>query len=95
MRIIDAHIHLHNEPYFYRIAEAAGHENSLEHLQKSYEQYNIAHAIIMSNRALDSEPLDYPAFLSYCVGLTVPGTIRWKGLICCWRSTCSYQLRGY
>ena len=69
MRIIDALIHLHNEPYFYRIAEAAGHENSLEHLQKSYEQYNIAHAIIMSNRALDSEPLDYPAFLSYCVGL--------------------------
>ena len=69
MKIIDAHIHLHNDPYFDRIALAAGHENTLEHLKKTFERYNIAHAIVMGNNVLGSDELSYPDYVSYCVGL--------------------------
>ncbi|MDU2065624.1 MAG: amidohydrolase, partial [Sporomusaceae bacterium] len=32
MKIIDAHLHFCDEPYFDQIAEAAGHKNTSEHL---------------------------------------------------------------
>ena len=69
MKIIDAHIHFCQDPYFDQIAELAGHENTSEHLQKQYAAYNIVHGVVMSNRSLALSDHNYPDYLSYCIGL--------------------------
>lgn len=69
MKIIDAHLHFANEIYFDESARAAGHENSAEHLRKCYAQLGIERGVVMSNRTLDPNKLNYPPFLSYCIGL--------------------------
>lgn len=69
MKIIDAHIHFRNEPYFGVIAEAAGHENTITHLRKQYTEHNIMHGIVMGNGGLELKEHNYPDILSYCVGL--------------------------
>lgn len=70
MKIIDAHIHFCQEPYFAEIALAAGHENTTEHLRSQYAAHQIAHAVVMGNRSLEQQAeQDFPEFLSYCVGL--------------------------
>ena len=69
MRIIDAHIHFCQEPYFDQIAEAAGHKNTSEHLEKQYGEHNIVHGVVMGNRSLQLNEHDYPDYLSYCIGL--------------------------
>lgn len=69
MKIIDAHIHYHTDPYFQEIAAAAGHENSQSHLETIYAKKGIVHAVVMGNRGLEPEKHNYPDFMSYCVGL--------------------------
>lgn len=69
MKIIDAHIHFCQEPYFDRIAEAAGHKNTSMHLQEQYAAHNIVRGIVMGNRSLELNDHQYPDYLSYCVGL--------------------------
>lgn len=69
MRIIDAHLHFVNDFYFDRIAAAAGHENSAEHLREQYELQDIVHGIVMGNRGPEPGHHAYPEFLSYCVGI--------------------------
>jgi len=70
MKKIDAHIHYYLEDsYFNRIAADAGHENTQEHLRKTFAELDIAHAIVMGNRSLSTDKHHYPDFLSYCIGL--------------------------
>ena len=69
MKIIDAHIHFCQEPYFDQIAELAGHKNTSEHLKAEYTKHNIAHAVVMGNRSLELSNHHYPDYLSYCIGL--------------------------
>ncbi len=49
MRIIDAHIHFCQEPYFDEIAELAGHQNTGPHLKEQFASHNIAHGVVMGN----------------------------------------------
>lgn len=69
MKIIDAHLHFCQEPYFDQIAELAGHENSDVHLKEQYSMYTIVHGVVMGNRSLQLSEHDYPEYLSYCIGL--------------------------
>lgn len=69
MKIIDAHIHFCQEPYFDEIAVAAGHENTSEHLQASYRAHDIVHGVVMGNKSLELSAHQYPDYLSYCIGL--------------------------
>ncbi len=70
MKIIDAHLHfVQDDPYFDQIAKAAGHINSLEHLQSEYDRLGIAGGVVMGNRGLEPKRHQYPAWLRYCIGL--------------------------
>ncbi len=69
MKIIDAHIHFCQEPYFDQIAEAAGHQNSDAHLKEQYAAQHIVHGVVMGNRGLQLGEHNYPEYLSYCIGL--------------------------
>lgn len=71
MKIIDAHLHLFpSTPRNDAMAQAVGHENSVEHLRGSYEQLGIVHGIVMGNRSLETGDHNYPGDLfHYCVGL--------------------------
>ncbi len=69
MKIIDAHIHFCQEPYFDQIAELAGHKNTSAHLKGQYAAHNIVHGVVMGNRGLKLSEHDYPDYLSYCIGL--------------------------
>lgn len=69
MRIIDAHIHFCQEPYFDEIAELAGHQNTGPHLKEQFASHSIAHGVVMGNRGLELREHHYPEYLSYCVGL--------------------------
>ncbi|MEN6565838.1 MAG: amidohydrolase family protein [Veillonellales bacterium] len=69
MKIIDAHIHFCQEPYFDRIAELAGHKNTSAHLKGQYAAHKIVHGVVMGNRSLQLSEHDYPDYLSYCIGL--------------------------
>lgn len=69
MKIIDAHIHFCQEPYFDQIAEVAGHKNTAVHLKDQYAAHNIVHGVVMGNRGLQLSEHDYPEELSYCIGL--------------------------
>lgn len=69
MKIIDAHIHFCQDPYFDQIAELAGHKNTSAHLKEQYAAQNIVHGIVMGNRSLQLREHDYPGYLSYCIGL--------------------------
>ncbi len=69
MKIIDAHIHFCQEPYFDQIAELAGHKNTSAHLKDQYAAHNIVHGVVMGNRSLELHEHDYPDDLSYCIGL--------------------------
>lgn len=69
MKIIDSHIHFFKEPHFDRLAREAHHENSAEHLRKTFGDLGIELAIVMGNRDLDLARHVYPDFMRYCVGL--------------------------
>lgn len=69
MKIIDAHLHFVQEPYFNEIAKQAGHLNTEEHLRSEYKRLGFAGGIVMGNRSLDLENHQYPEMLKYCVGL--------------------------
>lgn len=70
MKIIDAHLHfVPEEPHFSLLAEAAGHENSWEHLNREYERLGIVGGVVMGNRGLEPERHRYPEKLRYCIGL--------------------------
>ena len=70
LKIIDAHLHfVEHEPYFSRIAIAAGHENTESHLRMTYKQLGIVHGVVMGNRTLAIRDHNYPDFLSYCIGI--------------------------
>lgn len=69
MKIIDAHVHFCQDPYFDQIAELADHKNTCAHLQEQYAAYNIVHGVVMGNRSLQLSEHDYPEYLSYCIGL--------------------------
>lgn len=69
MKIIDAHIHFCQDPYFDQIAELAGHRNTSAHLKDQYAVHNIVHGVVMGNRNLQLSDHDYPDYLSYCIGL--------------------------
>ena len=73
MKIIDAHLHFCKEDYFDEIALAAGHENTAEHLEDAYQRLGIVHGVVMGNKSLEPKEHDYPAFLSYCIGLDTLG----------------------
>lgn len=67
MKIIDAHIHFRPSPGFDSLAKACGHENSAEHLEKTFRELNIEHAVVMGNGRFGDQ--EYPPFLSWCCGL--------------------------
>ncbi|MFI3250865.1 MAG: amidohydrolase family protein [Eubacteriales bacterium] len=71
MKIIDAHMHLFapKEAHAQESAKRVGHENSIEHLHKVYEELGIVGAVVMSNRSLDPARHDYPSPFRYCIGL--------------------------
>ena len=76
MKIIDAHLHFCKEDYFDEIALAAGHENTAEHLEDAYQRLGVVHGVAMGNKSLEPKEHDYPAFLSYCIGLDTLGEER-------------------
>lgn len=69
MKIIDAHIHFCQDPYFDQIAGSAGHINTGAHLKEQYAVHNIVHGVVMGNRSLQLSEHNYPDCLSYCIGL--------------------------
>ncbi|MGI5962213.1 MAG: amidohydrolase family protein [Lawsonibacter sp.] len=71
MKIIDAHLHLFpKEPRTDAMAQAVGHENSVEHLREVYGALEIVHGVVMGNRSLEVSYHNYPSDLfHYCVGL--------------------------
>jgi len=70
MKIIDAHLHfVQHDPYFDRIAAAAGHENTEAHLEAEYRRLGLVGGVVMGNRGLDAESHRYPKWLRYCIGL--------------------------
>ena len=46
MPIIDAHIHFADRPGFARTARAAGHVNSVAHLQQTFADTGIVFAVV-------------------------------------------------
>lgn len=70
MKIIDAHLHFcPGYGHFDELAKQAGHENTEEHLRKTYENHHIAGGIVMGNRGIEAENHVYPDFLRYCIGI--------------------------
>ncbi len=70
MHIIDAHLHfVPGEKYFSISAHRAGHENTKEHLRKTYADLDITCGIVMGNNGLRPEDNEFPDFLRYCVGI--------------------------
>ena len=69
MNIIDAHLHFKRESYFDRIALAAGHENTENHLKGEYERLSIKGGVVMGNEPLENTGVKYPDCLCYCVGM--------------------------
>ena len=70
MHIIDAHLHfVPGEKYFSVSAHRAGHENTEEHLRKTYADLDITCGIVMGNNGLRPEDNEFPGFLRYCVGI--------------------------
>ncbi|MCI8511222.1 MAG: amidohydrolase [Lachnospiraceae bacterium] len=70
MKIIDAHLHFcPGYEHFDLLAKAAEHENTAEHLEKTYEQHEIVGGIVMGNRGMEPERHQYPKFLRYCIGV--------------------------
>ena len=70
MHIIDAHLHfVPGEKYFSVSAHRAGHENTEEHLRKTYADLDITCGIVMGNNGLRPEDNEFPDFLRYCVGI--------------------------
>lgn len=71
MNIIDAHLHIFpQEERTCAMARAVGHENSIPHLQKVYEELHISHGVVMGNRSLEVGFHQYPVEqFHYCVGL--------------------------
>ncbi len=70
MKRIDAHLHFIKGEYgFDQLAEAAGHQNSEEHLMAVYDELGIEQGVVMSNRTLELDRHIYPERLSYCAGL--------------------------
>lgn len=67
MKIIDAHLHFHNNENFNALAKAVGHENTETHLREYFRKENIVHGIVMGNEGFKYQ--EYPDFLSYCVGM--------------------------
>ena len=68
MKMIDAHLHFAEWPGFSELAQAAGHENSAEHLRRVYAELGIVCGVVMGNRGLDPAAHVYPEFFRYCVG---------------------------
>lgn len=70
MKIIDAHLHFcPGYGHFDELAVRADHENTAEHLQKTYEKLGIVKGIVMGNRGMEPELHQYPDFLKYCIGI--------------------------
>ena len=71
MKIIDAHLHLFpSSPGTDAMAEAVGHQNSIQHLRQAYGELDMVHGVVMGNRSLDPAYHDYPPDLfHYCIGL--------------------------
>ena len=73
LKIIDSHFHFCKYESFDKIAVAAGHINSEEHLREAYRQYHYVHGVVMGNRTLDPAGHVYPPYMSYCIGLDSSG----------------------
>lgn len=84
MNIIDAHLHFSDHEGFRHTAEAAGHENTPEHVAETFRANRIVMGIAMGAGSGGADPgvvepmlptmtgTDgrLPAFISYCCGLT-------------------------
>ncbi len=70
MKIIDAHLHLFQAgPETDQRVRAVGHENTMEHLLKTYETLGIRCGVVMGNGALEPEHHVHPGQFRYCIGL--------------------------
>ncbi|MBQ7797233.1 MAG: amidohydrolase family protein [Lachnospiraceae bacterium] len=70
MRIIDAHLHfVPGYEHFNNLAVKAEHENTAEHLKKTYDEHGIVGGIVMGNRGMEPERHNYPDFLRYMIGI--------------------------
>ncbi|WP_040637001.1 amidohydrolase family protein [Mitsuokella sp. oral taxon 131] len=69
LKIIDAHLHVGEDPYFDEIAQAANHENNMQHLEEQYRTHGIVHGVVMGNLPVSNTHPQYASFHSYCVGL--------------------------
>lgn len=81
MKIIDAHLHFSSGGHFQQTAKAAGHLDTLEHLKRSFQEYDIVMGIGMGvdgrekNKNI-SHPLtinygenEIPDFMVQCLGI--------------------------
>lgn len=86
MRIIDAHLHFGDKPYFAEAAIAAGHENTAAHLRETFARLGIRLAIAMGSTGLVAEggPVPVPDLdgevlppeIAYCCGVNGELTTR-------------------
>jgi predicted TIM-barrel fold metal-dependent hydrolase len=73
MKIIDAHLHYRQDnEHFTRLARAADHENTQEHLAEVFQEQGIVHAVVMGNHGATPDAYsDHPPFFSYCIGADI------------------------
>lgn len=72
LRVIDSHMHFDANEGFDQIAIEAGYTNSEASLHQAFQENHIVHGVVMSNQTLNPDELQYPDYLSYCIGLDRP-----------------------
>ena len=56
-------------PGFDQVALAAGYTNTEASLHQAFEENNVVHGVVMSNKTLDAKKHNYPDYMSYCIGI--------------------------
>ena len=69
LQVIDSHFHFCDFPGFDQVALAAGYTNTEASLHQAFEENNVVHGVVMSNKTLDAKKHNYPDYMSYCIGI--------------------------
>lgn len=60
LRVIDSHFHFCDFPGFDQVALAAGYTNTEASLHQAFEENNVVHGVVMSNKTLDAKNITIP-----------------------------------
>ncbi|MEG2173961.1 MAG: amidohydrolase family protein [Oscillospiraceae bacterium] len=89
MDIIDAHLHMRQHENFDNLCRASGHENSLAHVQQSFDSLHVRGCVVMGSAfpaddptqpglfdlgiPVDIEHYNYPRGIGFCIGIVPEG----------------------